>query len=278
MRNLEYSEILTAISEVRLLGYTIIKSVLEQEIIDELLDIILNYQTTGAGKGVSKNQATDKYVYHLQYKSKKFLDIITEWHGGLDIIKPFLQDPYYLQLPKDAYNFLLAYYNARSSNEILPLHIDNYVPSTGSYPNSMQIVYSLNGQREENGATIIVPGSHMSGKWPDRTLNNIAQTIVCDPGDVIIWDSRVWHGALKNKIGADRWSLVATFRPWFMKQNYDPVRGMSEEIYQILTNKQKALCGFLSLPPKDEAEKVSLKEGYYDLKGSLADYRKRLND
>lgn len=273
MRHLNDAEIARGIEEIRLLGYTVLPDVLDRPLVENLLALVERDKSTGEGAGTTANQAQDKYVYHLQYRDRLFLDILTEWKGGLDILKPFLNDPYYRQLPADVFNFLLGYYNARSSVAALPLHIDNYVPSLGDYPNSMKIVFSLNGQSRQNGATIVVRGSHRAGTLPDRSLTDLAQDLTCNPGDAIIWDSRLWHGALENVTGADRWSLVATFRPWFLKQNYDPVRGMPEEIYAVLTDQQKALCGFLSRPAKDETEKVSPKEGFEGLKATVAAYR-----
>ena len=273
MRDLSEVEISRAVAEIRLLGYAVLKDVLPPETLKQLLALVERDKSVGAGAGTTSNQAKDKYVYHLQYRDRLFLDILAKWHGGLEILKPFLNDPYYRQLPEDAANFLLAYYNARSSVAELPLHIDNYVPTLGDYPNSMQLVFSLNGQSADNGATIVVPGSHRVGHLPDRSLTDVAIELSCNPGDVIVWDSRLWHGALQNVTGADRWSLVATFRPWFLKQNYDPVLGMPEELYAVLDDQQKALCGFLSRPPRDEKEKVSLKEGYEGLRPRVADYR-----
>jgi len=274
IRQLTNPEIDRAVEEIRLMGYTVLPKILGESVVERLLTTVRAHATTGSKKGVTENQAKDKYAYHLQYRDRIFLDILTEWRGGLDILKPFLNDPFYRSLPEDFYNFLLAYYNARSSVAYLPLHIDNYVPTLGDYPNSMQIVFSLNGQSSENGATIVVPGSHRAGSLPDRSLSDLGQRIDCKPGDVIIWDSRLWHGALENSSGTDRWSLVATFRPWYLKQNYDPVRGMPEEIYNGLSIQQKVLCGFLSRPAKDETEKVNLKEGLEGLKPSVLDYRR----
>lgn len=193
----------------------------------------------------------------------------------LQTLKPFLNDPYYQKIDDDDINFILAYYNARSSVAELPLHIDNYFPTGGDHPNSMQIVFSLSGQDAQNGATVVVPGSHRIQNFPDRSISQISQVVNCEPGDVIVWDSRLWHGALENKTGQDRWSLVATFRPWFMKQNFDVVRGLSESIFQLSTPQEKALLGFLSLPVVDETERINLKQGYSDLKTELNEYRER---
>jgi ectoine hydroxylase-related dioxygenase (phytanoyl-CoA dioxygenase family) len=278
IRKLSAFEIESAISKIEYLGYAIIPEVLSQQVTRRLLETVqtLFKEATpiSANSGVTANQLHDKYVYHLQYKNLDFLNILTDGNL-LELLRPFLNDPYYTQLASDQFNFLLSYYNARSSIDPLKLHIDNYIPSGGYHPISMQIVFSLSGQNTQNGATTVVPGSHNIHKYPDRNIQGIEQIIECDPGDVIVWDSRLWHGALENFSHADRWSLVATFRPWWAKQNFDPVRGLSEEMFSRLSPQQKALLGFLSLPPKDEFEKVSLKQGYKDLLNNLNEYRKR---
>ena len=278
IKRLSASEVESAITRIEYLGYAVIPGVLSKELTQRILEKVKklfgNANPVGENPGVPTNQLNDKYVYHLQYKDSDFLSILTD-ENLLELVKPFLNDPYYTQLAPDQFNFLLAYYNARSSVDPLKLHIDNYIPTGGYHPNSMQIVFSLNGQNAQNGATTVVPGSHNMQKDPDRKAQGIEQVLECDPGDVIVWDSRLWHGALENVTRADRWSLVATFRPWWAKQNFDPVRGLSEAIFSRLNPQQKALLGFLSLPPKDESEKVSLKQGYKDLLGTLDDYRKR---
>ena len=55
--------------------------------------------------------------------------------------------------------------------------------------------------------------------------------IIAKSGDLIIWDSRLWHGALENKSGLDRWALVATLTSWFVKQSMDIPRGLPKKIY-----------------------------------------------
>jgi hypothetical protein len=278
IRKLSEDELATAIAKIEYLAYAVIPEVMSKEVTRHLLNKIdyLYKQSSpiGENSGVSTNQLNDKYVYHLQYKDLDFLKILTD-ENLLELLRPFLNDPFYTQLAPNQFNFLLSFYNARSSVDPLKLHIDNYIPTGGYHPNSMQIVFSLNGQNAHNGATTIVPGSHKMQKYPDREVLGIEQVLECEPGDAIVWDSRLWHGALENVTRADRWSLVATFRPWWAKQNFDPVRGLSEVMFSRLSPQQKALLGFLSLPPKDESEKISLKQGYKDLLKTLDEYRKR---
>lgn len=280
-RKLSSKEIQNAVKKISYLGYAIIPGYLSKLLIEKLLSKIISLhamtKTIGLKSSVTENQLNDKYIYNLQHKDLDFLNIISE-SNILNILLPYLNDPFYRQLPKNAPNFLLAYYNARSSVDRLPLHIDNYVPSSGTYPISMQIAFSLNGQNFRNGATVVVPGSHRIENYADREVEGIQQVLECNSGDAIIWDSRLWHGALKNVSNTDRWSLVATFRPWWAKQNYDPISGVSDELFQKLTKKQKSLLGFLSIPPKDEFERVVLKQGYGDLLESISEYKARYDE
>jgi len=264
------------IADVRDSGYTIVKKFMPEETRKTLTALIEGYSSeTGMLKNVSSNQALDRYVYHLQYKDVRFTHLFGA-SNILQILQPFLNDPFYSQIPKGNPNFVLAYYNARSSVAPLDLHIDSYVPSVGNFTTSMQISFSLQGQSSSNGATLVVPGSHLLNKYPDRSRKLPSEiALECDPGDAIIWDSRLWHGALENESGKSRWSLVATFRPWWAKQNFDPVSGLPEDIYSQLSLIEKGLLGFLSLPPKDETEKVALKEGYSDLLDSVKQYKDR---
>ena len=276
LRELSSGDIADHVADINYSGFTVVKNFLPKDVTATLLDLVHRYSENKKSLvNISSNQALDDYVYHLQYKDERFIHIFGE-SNILKILQPFLNDPYYSQIPKDQPNFLLAYYNARSSVAPLDLHIDSYIPLISQFTTSMQISVSLCGQSKHNGATIVVPGSHNLNQFPDRSANlQGVQTIECDAGDAIIWDSRLWHGALENRSGKKRWSLVGTFRPWWAKQNFDPVSGMPERIYSKLSPLEKGLVGFLSLPPTDENEKVALKEGYKDLLPSVTDYNLR---
>ena len=83
----------------------------------------------------------------------------------------------------------------------------------------MQALFALDNSTVNNGATIIVPGSHKSDEYAIQDPIN-AKYLELDLGDIAVWDSRLWHGALPNQSGQDRWAIVATFTRWWIKQNY----------------------------------------------------------
>ena len=182
-----------------------------------------------------------------------------------------LNDPHYRFLPDSVPNYVLQYYNARSSGQKLDLHIDSHIPFIGEFTNMMQFVFLLQDSDTENGCTVVVPGSHKSGTFTDRDLKNV-QPLTGKAGDLIFWDSRLWHGTLENITGRSRWALIATIGMWWVKPSMDIVRSMNDDIYRQCTDQQKQLLGFCAVPPTDPLQRNNTKCGYDFLKPSVKDY------
>ena len=123
----------------------------------------------------------------------------------------------------------------------------------------------LENMHEKNGCTVVVPGSHQSGTYTDRSLKE-KKLIIAEAGDVLIMDSRTWHGTTENQTESSRWLINALYTKWNLKQQVDFVNSIPNKIYNKLTNKQKQLLGFCSIPPKSETERINTKNGYDFLK------------
>jgi hypothetical protein len=221
--------------------------------------------------GTPERDVMDKIIYNVHNIDKIFVDILsTEFIKFLAI--KFLNDPYYRFLPVHVPNYILLYYNARSSGNALDLHIDSNIPFIGGRPNMMQFVILLEDSTEQNGCTVVVPGSHLSGQFSNRGLKNVTP-LTGKAGDLIFWDSRLWHGTLKNNLGLSRWALVATLGMWWIKPSIDIPRGIKNEIYEKLSDEQKQMLGFCAIPPIDPMDRINTKCGYDFLKKSIGDYR-----
>jgi ectoine hydroxylase-related dioxygenase (phytanoyl-CoA dioxygenase family) len=73
----------------------------------------------------------------------------------------------------------------------------------------------------ENGATRVVPGSHLSGEQPDpsRDYDNDAVSVAAPLGALIMWDARTWHGMGNNRSDGERIALYTTYTaPMFRTQ------------------------------------------------------------
>jgi ectoine hydroxylase-related dioxygenase (phytanoyl-CoA dioxygenase family) len=137
----------------------------------------------------------------------------------------------------------------------------------------MQFSFLLEDSTQDNGCTVVVPGSHQSGDYTNRDLKKV-YPIEGKPGDVIIWDSRLWHGTLKNQSNESRWALIATLSMWWVKQSMDFTRSTNQAIYDKCSNEQKLLLGFCSIPPSNFYLKTNTKTGYDHLLSKVDEYYK----
>ena len=122
------------------------------------------------------------------------------------------------------------------------IYILTLIPASGSFCWSAQVVIALEETTVKNGCTMVVPGSHLTGKYTDREFDN-AKPLELNIGDIAIWDSRLWHGTYRNQTSQTRWALVATFSAWWVKPSMDFTRSLPQEIYEKLNAQEKSLLG-----------------------------------
>ena len=92
----------------------------------------------------------------------------------------------------------------------------------------------------ENGATLIVPGSHRESTNPtadtwdgptDQPFDN--EHPACGPaGSVLVMDSRMWHATSPNSTETDRVALAVRYGPWWL--NSEVLRPGSETRRQMV--------------------------------------------
>lgn len=204
----------------------------------------------------------DPFVWNLQSKDHYFLELLFASSLAHAVLRYFLNDRWYKQIPQSDPNYILRSFLARSSDLMLPMHIDSLVPYKGNEVFVMQMAICLEPQTVENGCTRFVNGSHLSGEYVEQSAFEIAEPLELNPGDIALWDSRVWHGAGENHTQVTRWALIATFTRWWLKQMFDITGTLPRTIYDKLTDPQRAVLGFCSIPHRDESVGVDMKRGY----------------
>ncbi len=267
-REIDKEEESSIIESLYEFGYAKIKSYFNFDDALRIGDWLTSKHSELIAKNKSYNEkiragSKDKIIFSIHKYNDIFLDFIDTSIVRKILIK-FLNDPYYRLIPNELPNFTLGYFNARSSGNELPLHMDNYVPYSGSVPLACQVAYYFNKSDIKNGCTIVVPKSHKSGTYADRSSTDIKH-IICQPGDCVVWDSRIWHGTTNNVESHDRWALISTYKQWFLKQTLEMTSTISSSQYSKLNNIQKQLLGFCAMTPKNEFDSVSTKKGYEDL-------------
>lgn len=276
VRKLDDNEYVKIKRSLDVYGYAKVDQYIAEEHKGMLLDIVeRQYSLINASgrfeyQGAPNRDRGDKIIYNLQNIDIAFIDLLTTPTVRRICIDK-LNDEHYRYLPNDVPNYTLLFYNARSSGGKLDLHIDSHIPFSGDRTFMLQVVYLLQDSTISNGCTTVVPGSHKSGRFTDRELEDLTP-LTGRAGDVLIWDSRIWHGTYPNHADVSRWALVATLGMWWIKPSLDIVRSLGEDMYSKCTDEQKQILGFCSIPPLDPYERINTKSGYESLKSNYGDY------
>ena len=251
-------------------GYTILKDEIDKLSIKKLKEKILYIKDAYPAPTIETTPRLNReseVIYNPEQKDRFFSKLVFQNKNLTDILIHFLNDKYYKQIPQDKPNYILRAMIARSSSSSdLPLHIDSFIPNKGKRPFVMQASVIIDKHDKETGCTVVVPKSHLSDEYADQDKFKKAITIESEPGDIVLWDSRLWHGALSNKSLKTRWALIVTFTRWWIKQNYDLINNLPSEIYNDLTLEEKTIMGFCCGSPKNEYERIDIKAGYEILK------------
>jgi len=118
-------------------------------------------------------------------------------------------------------SFKLSSLNARSTNphapEAQPLHADMGRLPDEQGPSVFNSVWLLDDFTLENGATRVVPGSHLWGRLPQGSVRDpkaayTGEVIVTAPaGSVIVYNAHIWHGGTSNHTPRHRRALHAFY-------------------------------------------------------------------
>ena len=257
------------IRQIDEVGYCKIPKVFDSSEMSRALELVRHWHqktTDSLAENVPFLNRNQPMVYNLQNKDFYFLKLLFSPTVIEQIFAHFLNDQWFKQIPEGAPNYILRSYLGRSSKAALPMHIDSFVPYLGDHVTIMQMIIVLEDMNEANGCTIVVPGSHKSGVYTTPEASQGALPVEAESGDVVIWDSRLWHGTTENPTDSTRWAIIGTFSRWWIKQAFDIPRVLPQEIYNQLSDREKAILGFCSVPFDTEREGIDMKRGYEGLR------------
>ena len=258
-------------------GWAVVRGRVPADDVARALEIVRRLLEERAGESPTGSYLVedgDPFVWDLQREDPFLLRLILSDPLVESILRRFLNDPFYRHIPAEEPNYILRALIARSNVRPLALHIDSFVPTPGDHPFVFQVAVALDDATPDNGCTVMVPGSHQAGRWAQPSDLADAVPVPLAAGDVLLWDSRTWHATGANPSGRSRWLLIATFTRWWLKQMFDTVGTLRQEIYAALTPKERSILGFCSAPPRSWRERIDMKQGWSDLADDVEEYRR----
>lgn len=121
---------------------------------------------------------------------------------------------------------------------------------SGHFPIMINCLVMVDDFTIENGATYLLPGSHLEESTPsDEYFFENAIQATGKAGDILIFNSNVWHAAAPNTTSEHRRAIPITISKSFMKQLLDYPRAIGYERMHEFSDEMQQLLGYHSRVP-----------------------------
>lgn len=119
-----------------------------------------------------------------------------------------------------------------------PRYLNGYLASVNAF-------FAIDDFTEENGATLLVPGSHQRAEQPSEAyMNRCAVPAIGPGGSMLLFDSTIWHAAGANRSQGDRLAINHQFTRSFFKQQIDYVRALGAPVVESQAPRVQQLLGW----------------------------------
>jgi ectoine hydroxylase-related dioxygenase (phytanoyl-CoA dioxygenase family) len=127
-----------------------------------------------------------------------------------------------------------------------PIHADDQLiplpkPRPAIICNTM---WALTDFTEANGATRVVPGTHLADRSPEPFAPHPTVAAEMRRGSVLIWNGSMWHGGGANRTDARRVGNAMNYCAGYLRQKENQQLGIPLEIARGFSPRLRKLCGF----------------------------------
>lgn len=127
-----------------------------------------------------------------------------------------------------------------------PIHADDQLipldkPHRPTVCNSM---WALTDFTEANGATRIIPGSHLAPGNPDYGGHYDSIAAEMPKGSVLVWHGSLWHGGGANTTGERRVGIAMNYCAGFIRQQENQQLGLPRETVERFPKRLRELVGY----------------------------------
>lgn len=223
---------------MKTLGFSVVKNYYGNVIVNELKKALEIEVESYVPFDSSERSLLDRYHMHdLLNKNIVFSKTLEDLRLQ-KLIAPILGDNWIM------YAYTSSSLPPNGKNYGSRVHVDcpRFIPN---YPTNLGVIWALDDFTVNNGATLVLPGSHNSETIPTEAFfreNNIR--LVCNAGDLIIFNARLWHAAGLNSTDKFRHALTMNVCRPYMKQRMDWVRFIPSKISDQLNSQARRIIGF----------------------------------
>ena len=127
-----------------------------------------------------------------------------------------------------------------------PIHADDQlIPIPKPHPPTVcNSMWALTDFTEANGATRLVPGSHLSDHSPDYGAPYDSIAAEMPAGSVLIWHGSLWHGGGANDTDMPRVGIAMNYCAGYIRQQENQQLGLPRETVEHFSPRLRELVGY----------------------------------
>jgi ectoine hydroxylase-related dioxygenase (phytanoyl-CoA dioxygenase family) len=127
-----------------------------------------------------------------------------------------------------------------------PIHADDQlIPIPKPHPPTVcNTMWALTDFTEANGATRIIPGSHLADTSPEYGADYDSIPAEMPRGSVLIWHGSLWHGGGANTTDERRVGIAMNYCAGYIRQQENQQLGLPPELVAAFEPRLQELVGY----------------------------------
>jgi ectoine hydroxylase-related dioxygenase (phytanoyl-CoA dioxygenase family) len=238
MRTLTPDELAAHAAAIAEQGWTVVEDAIEPDLVGELSEtLVRREQQLGIVPAANDFEGTRTVrIYNLLVHGDVFARVPVH-PNVLPVVDSVLDDGCLLSS--------LSSIAIGPDESAQPIHSDDQlIPIPKPHPPVVcNTMWALTDFTEANGATRLVPGSHLRDS-PDLTQRYDSIPAVMGRGSVLVWHGSLWHGGGENTTAERRIGLACNYCAGYVRQQENQQLGIPREIARGFDRRLARLCGY----------------------------------
>jgi ectoine hydroxylase-related dioxygenase (phytanoyl-CoA dioxygenase family) len=227
------------VKEVADRGYTVVEDAIEPALVDELtasLSRLEQYLDVQPSPNTFEGHKTLRIYNLLAY------DDLWQQVPVHDRVLPIVErvlDPGCLISPLSSIDIL-------PGETAQPIHADDQlIPLPKPHPPTVcNSMWALTDFTEANGATRVVPGTHLSDHSPEYGAEFDSIAAEMPKGSVLLWHGSLWHGGGANTTPEPRVGIAMNYCAGYIRQQENQQLGIPREKVRTFEPRLRELVGY----------------------------------
>jgi ectoine hydroxylase-related dioxygenase (phytanoyl-CoA dioxygenase family) len=220
-------------------GYTILPDAIEPDLVDEINESLLKLERdlgTVPAENLFEGVKTTR-VYNLLLHGATF-EKIPVHPNVLPVVEGVL-DP-------GALISSLSSIAIGPDEQAQPIHADDQlIPLTRPHiPIICNTMWAITDFTEENGATRLIPGSHLLAEAPNPLEPYETIAAEMPKGSVLVWVGSLWHGGGANHTDERRVGIAMNYCAGYIRQQENQQLGLPPQLVKQFPRRLQELVGY----------------------------------